>query len=104
MADIHRAPGVGVSVGKNRRVRAELGETPRFRAGISQAVVSVERGMPDYSGMYEVVPAFDDIILPTANRKMARDVIITEIPVYTVNNPSGGNTVIIGEGGIVFNG
>ena len=51
---------------------------------------------PVYSGPYEVDPRFEDITLNTSGRLMRQDVIVHEIYVGRVTNPSGGKTVTIG--------
>lgn len=54
--------------------------------------------IPTYEGSYEVVPqAFEDVVLPTTNLYMRKDVCIKEIPHYEVSNDSGGKTFIIGD-------
>ena len=49
-----------------------------------------------YEGPYEVIPAFDDQILETAEKTMSDDVVVKEIPVAEVSNPAGGLTLTIG--------
>lgn len=51
---------------------------------------------PAYEGAYEVTPIYDDVILETNQRYMTDDVTVKAIPVYEVQNPSGGTTIIIG--------
>ena len=52
--------------------------------------------VPVYDGDYEVVPvAFQDITLPTKDKKMMSDVVVKEIPYYETSNLSGGTTVYI---------
>lgn len=50
----------------------------------------------EYKGSYEVIPKFEEQIIPTASKVMRNDMKIKEIPVVTVSNSSGGNTKIIG--------
>lgn len=51
---------------------------------------------PVYDGDYEVIPlAFQDIILPTKDKKMMGDVVVKEVPYYETSNLSGGVTVYI---------
>ena len=61
--------------------------------------VSVEMGtggrLPDYDGDYEVVPKLIDQVLPTKDKSMTNDVVVKEVPVARVSNPSGGKTCII---------
>lgn len=49
-----------------------------------------------YSGAYSVVPSTDEQTLETATKLMTDDVTVTEIPMFSVTNTSGGNTVYIG--------
>ena len=50
----------------------------------------------EYKGSYEVTPKLEAQTLPTALKVMRNDVEIKEIPITSVSNSSGGNTVIIG--------
>ena len=51
---------------------------------------------PVYDGDYEVIPlAFQDIILPTKDKKMMGDVVVKKVPYYETSNLSGGVTVYI---------
>lgn len=52
--------------------------------------------LPNYEGSYTIKPKVEAIILPTKDRSMTKDLTITQIPYEMVENPSGGNTVIIG--------
>lgn len=55
-------------------------------------------GFPPYKGEYAVKPLpRDDVVLPTANRSMTRDVTVQKIPYYETSNTAGGYTAIIGE-------
>lgn len=51
---------------------------------------------PVYRGPYEIEPLFEDITLDTNGKLMNRDVIVREIYVGRVTNPSGGKTITIG--------
>lgn len=52
--------------------------------------------VPVYDGDYEIVPvAFQDITLPTKDKKMMGDVVVKEVPYYETSNLSGGVTVYI---------
>lgn len=51
---------------------------------------------PPYEGEYNVTPKFEAQTLPTAEKLLAKDVIIEEIPYAEVTNNSGGTTVTIG--------
>lgn len=50
----------------------------------------------EYKGSYEVTPRLEEQTLSTAHKVMRNDVKIKKIPITTVSNTSGGNTVIIG--------
>lgn len=50
----------------------------------------------EYNGSYEVTPKLEEQTLQTAKKVMREDVTIKEIPIFTVTNSSGGNTIIIG--------
>lgn len=64
---------------------------------VAVSIENRDSRLPYYEGEYAVRPApYDDITLPTANRSMREDVTVEKIPTYTVSNPSGGNTFIIG--------
>lgn len=57
----------------------------------------IDGGGEPYSGEYDVTPLpRDDVVLPTANRRMSDDVTVRRIPYYETSNPSGGYTAIIG--------
>lgn len=51
---------------------------------------------PQYTGAYEVYPAFNDQVLYTRNKLMRDDVTVHEIPVVSTSNVHGGITVVIG--------
>lgn len=53
--------------------------------------------LPDtYTGEHVVTPAFIEQVLETAHKQLKRDVHVLEIPVSTVSNIYGGETVTIG--------
>lgn len=56
----------------------------------------VAKKLPVYEGEYEVVPTFENQKIPTKELLMGDDVTVSAIPVVTVSNAAGGNTVIIG--------
>ena len=61
--------------------------------------VDLERVFPNpYSGEYEAVSAlFDDTVLHTYGKSMQQNLVIHPIPIYRVENPSGGMTITIGQ-------
>lgn len=55
------------------------------------------RNVEVYTGEYEVTPkAWEETVLPTADKLLLEDVRVFEIPYSAVANPSGGKTAIIG--------
>ena len=49
-----------------------------------------------YEGNTFIIPDFVEHLLNTEGKKMRTSVLVSRIPVNTVSNPQGGNTVIIG--------
>ena len=49
-----------------------------------------------YEGSTFIIPDFVGAMLETANKKIRTNILVSRIPVNTVANPQGGNTVIIG--------
>ncbi len=49
-----------------------------------------------YEGAYTITPKLEPQIMATKNKMMQNNVTIEKIPVSTVSNSAGGNTVIIG--------
>lgn len=64
----------------------------------TDTVINVEVvDVPEYTGEYVVTPlAYEQTILETTGLRMTDDVTVLEIPIVSVSNPSGGNTVTIG--------
>lgn len=85
---------------------AELGETNDLSASIDDITVVIGGGggdLPAYTGAYDVVPKVTQQTLPTANKRMTRDVTVMKIPYYEVSNEEDGQTVYIGKE-IIVNG
>lgn len=75
---------VQISVGKN---------TKRVTIGIEKSTTPYEK----YEGPYEVVPQlYYGTVLETADKVAKRNITVSEIPVQSVSNPAGGQTVTIG--------
>lgn len=51
---------------------------------------------PFYEGDYNIIPETSEQILPTKNTVMKRDLVVSKIPTYEIQNESG-TTFIIGE-------
>ena len=58
---------------------------------------SSQAQLPWYEGNYEVDPKVLGQELETANKSMHENVVINPIYFTSVTNPSGGNTVFIGQ-------
>lgn len=53
--------------------------------------------LPAYEGEYEITPrAHDEVVLPTAGKRMTDNVTVREVPYYEVSNESG-KTVYIAD-------
>ena len=59
--------------------------------------VTIRQDVEYYEGSFEVTPKVDAQTLATADKFMAEDVHIKEIPFFDVTNLSGGSTVYIGS-------
>ena len=71
-------------------------QTQRLKLNMEQVRIVYE-DMPEYEGEYSVVPQpYDATVLPTRNKAMRDDMIVTAIPYYEATNPQGGYTVTIG--------
>lgn len=57
----------------------------------------VREEIETYDGDYAVTPKlYDDVILPTKDRRMKADVTVLKIPQFETSNESGGKTLFIG--------
>ena len=56
----------------------------------------IGKNIEKYVGNYHITPSMQRQSLQTAEKLVAEDIIINEIPVYRTQNLSGGYTVIIG--------
>ncbi len=77
-------------------IRAELLQTERITARIRYVDRITEGDAEVYEGPYTAKPALDAQTLHTAGKVMQKNVQIEEIPITTVSNTAGGNTIIIG--------
>lgn len=57
---------------------------------------SGEGRLPDYLGKYTITPKVKEIVLPTKDKSMLRDITIFQIPYSSVKNSAGGTTITIG--------
>lgn len=82
MSELHTIPTISGSLSPIPTLSGNLSEVINYTA---------------YNGTYEITPkAGSDQVLETANKMMAKDVIVKKIPIYKVNNSSMGKTVYIG--------
>lgn len=83
MSDLHDIPTISGSLSPIPTLSGNLSEVVNYTA---------------YDGVYEITPkAKEDQTLETANKMMAKDLVVKKIPVYKVNNSSMGKTVYIGS-------
>ena len=76
-----------------RDVRVSVsGSARQTTIGVERSVTPYDR----YTGEYEVTPRLWEQELATARKALQRDVVVHEIPVASVSNPTGGWTVTIG--------
>ena len=83
----------------NMRLDAKFSQSSQnFRAIFANLQKMTEyNDVPPYIGSYVVTPRVDEQVLPTAQKMMAEDLTIKEIPFFNVSNNSGGSTVYIGK-------
>ena len=60
-------------------------------------LVPVYKDIPEYQGVYDVIPKVVEQRMETKNKVMRDDVTIKSIPFFNVSNTSGGSTVYIGN-------
>ena len=78
----------------NPSLHLRIGNPGNIGLTLNPAMVPV---LPDpYAGPYTVTPRFSEQVLETAEKSMADDVTVLEIPVHRVSNEAGGVTVSIG--------
>lgn len=51
----------------------------------------------NYNGDYEITPKVEAQIMPTKNKLMINDVEIKGVPIFSISNNAGGNTVYIAK-------
>ena len=78
---------IEVPITKQKQINVEIGK----------AIIYSGASYPTYTGAYEMMPSFNEKELQTKNKVLEENVVFHAIPVYSVSNPAGGNTVTIGE-------
>ena len=87
------------------KIQVEFHETgARFTLGFSESSrfeVGFDEGFlgslaPPYAGEYEIIPRVAEQSLPTADRRLDKDILVRAIPYHEVENTERGTTAIIG--------
>lgn len=66
-------------------------------SGESGVFMALREAYPAYTGETVIIPKIaEDQVLQTAMKTVTENITVKEIPVHTVSNPQGGNTVYIG--------
>ena len=90
---------VKMSVGNNS-IGMTVAESVKMSVCGNNIGMTVEKaaivGGISYEGSYEITPTLEGMTLKTAQTFLEKDIKIKKIPITTVSNSSGGNTVIIG--------
>ena len=74
-----------------------LRATLRSGARITASLRYADRfGGTPYEGIYVIRPALSSQMMATKDKTMTDNVTVEEIPIESVSNTAGGNTVIIG--------
>ena len=79
-------------------VRRGASVTGSIRSGViitGPLQVPLMLGGDPYTGAYDVTPQVEAQSLPTQNKLLFEDITVRAIPIYEVENESGGNTVFI---------
>lgn len=69
-------------------------ESSRFAVSFEEAFLGSLA--PPYAGGYEVIPRVSEQSLPTAGRRLDKDILVRAIPYHEVENTGCGTTAIIG--------
>ena len=81
--------------GSLNTINASMHGTLSGQTDLSGALSTGLGGIP-YVGEYEVTPrAWNEVILPTTNRVMSRDVTVFRVPYYEMHNENEGLTAYI---------
>lgn len=65
---------------------------------IGKLSVGVSAEHDSYAGDYEITPlAFDAQVLPTANKLLKKDLVVSKIPYYETTNAQMGTTIYIAD-------
>lgn len=85
-----------LTVANGARISLRASETPSASLKVGAEIYDI--GGAEYDGEYVIRPQpHDEQVLPTAHKKLSRDVTVERIPYYETSNPSGGYTAIIGD-------
>lgn len=72
----------------------DLSDGDTFPVDFGEVIASADANW--YTGAYAVTPSDTGTTLPTAQKRMEKDVTVHPIPYFCVSNSSGGDTVYIG--------
>ena len=64
--------------------------------GVLVASLSMPVGYDDYVGSYDIIPKIESQVMPTADKRLTKDITVQAIPYFEVSNIEGGKTVTIG--------
>lgn len=95
-----KANGIDISTVKIKTVEEKFSfnlckDSKVIKTNLTEVVQVADA--PSYEGKYIVDPDFKEQTLETANKLMADNVTIKEIPHFEVDNESGGTTFYIGR-------
>ncbi len=70
-------------------------ETPKVSFDLGNAIIEAKQ-YEDYEGSYEATPTWTRQTFETNEKVMQGDFAVKSIPIETVTNVQGGNTITIG--------
>lgn len=79
-------------------LKGSIQALPTLSGTVSVAVTAVPTDSEPYTGEYEVTPdVLGEQVLKTANKYLAKDIVINPVPYSETTNASDGITVYIGK-------
>lgn len=79
-------------------LKGSVQSLPTLSGTVSVAVTAVPSDQEPYTGEYEVTPDISgEQVLATANKYLAKDIVINPVPYSETTNASDGVTVYIGK-------
>ena len=83
---------ISCTIHGKQQLSGDLFQKKRLSVGLSKA----KNYLDPYEGPYEVTSGWVEESLETKGKSMKENVTVNVIPIFEVENPKGGNTVIIG--------